>query len=41
LATFDSPHFTVVLPDISELTVARLDRSFDGPIPNPARQRDE
>jgi hypothetical protein len=37
LATFDSPHFTVVLPDLSELTVARLDRSFDEAIPNPAR----
>jgi hypothetical protein len=41
LATFDSPHFTIVLPDISELTVARLDLSFDDPIPNPARRRDE
>jgi hypothetical protein len=37
LATFESPHFTVVLPDTSELTIARLDRSFDDPIPNPAR----
>ena len=37
LATFDGPHFTVVLPDVSELTVARLRASFDDPIPNPAR----
>jgi hypothetical protein len=37
LATFDSPHFTLVLPDLSELTLARLERSFDEPIPNPAR----
>ncbi len=39
LATFDSPHFTLVLPDLSDLTVARLERSFDDPIPNPARGR--
>lgn len=34
--TFDHPHFTVVLPDLSELTLVRLDRAFDAPIPNPA-----
>ena len=32
LATFDHPHFTLVLADLSELTVARLDRCFDEPI---------
>ena len=37
LATFDHPHFTLVLPDLSELTVARLDRGFDHPIPDPGR----
>lgn len=36
LATFDHPHFTVVLPDVSEVTVARLTACFDDPIPNPA-----
>ena len=36
LATFEHPHFTVVLPDLSELTLARLDRVVDPPIPNPA-----
>lgn len=36
LATFDHPHFTIVLPDLSEITLARLDRCFDDPIPNPA-----
>lgn len=36
LASFDHPHFTVVLPDLSELTVARLDSCFDEPVPNPA-----
>jgi hypothetical protein len=35
LATFDHPHFTLLLPDLSELTLARLDRCFDPPIPNP------
>lgn len=35
LATFGQPHFTLVLPDLSELTLARLDRAFDEPIPNP------
>ena len=37
LATFDHPHFTLVLPDLSELTIARLDRCFEEPIPNPGR----
>jgi hypothetical protein len=37
LATFDHPHFALVLPDLSELTLARLDRCFDRPIPNPGR----
>lgn len=37
LATFDHPHFTLVLPDLSELTIARLDRCFDDAIPNPGR----
>jgi hypothetical protein len=41
LSTFDSPHFTIVLPDLSELTLTRLGRSFDDPIANPARGRDE
>jgi len=38
LATFDHPHFTLVLADLSELTFARLDRCFDAPIPNPGRR---
>ena len=37
LATFEHPHFTLVLPDVSELTLVRLDRCFDEPIPNPGR----
>jgi len=35
IATFDHPHFTVVLPDLVELTLARLNSCFDDPIPNP------
>ena len=41
LATFDAPHFTLVLPDLSELTSARLDRCFDPPIANPGRPAGE
>lgn len=37
--TLDRPHFSLVLPDLSELTLARLDRAFDAPIPNPALPR--
>jgi len=37
LATFERPHFTLVLPDLAELTLARIDRCFDPPIPNPGR----
>jgi hypothetical protein len=37
LATFDHPHFTLVLADLSDLTIARLGRCFDDPIPNPGR----
>jgi hypothetical protein len=33
----DHLHFTLTLPDLSEITLARLERSFDGPIPNPGR----
>jgi len=37
LATFQHPHFTLVLPDLAELTLARLERCFGDAIPNPAR----
>ncbi|MGH9057550.1 MAG: hypothetical protein ACRDYY_17075 [Acidimicrobiales bacterium] len=37
LATFDHPHFTLVLADVTEITIGRLDRCFDDPIPNPGR----
>jgi len=36
LATFEHPHYTLVPPDLSDLTIVRLDRCFDDPIPNPA-----
>jgi len=35
IATFDAPHYTIALSDLSELTLARLARCFDDPIPNP------
>lgn len=37
LATFAHPHFTLVLPDLSEMTIARLAKCFDSPIANPGR----
>jgi len=37
VATFRPPHFTLTLPDLSEVTLARLDRCFDEAIPNPGR----
>lgn len=37
VATFDHPHFTLVLADLADVTVARLVRCFDDPIPNPGR----
>lgn len=37
LPTFARPHFSLLLPDLSELTMARLERCFDAPIPNPGR----
>lgn len=35
--TFEHPHFDVVLPDFLEVTLVRLDRCFDDPVPNPGR----
>jgi hypothetical protein len=35
LPSFEHPHFTVVLPDLSELTLRRLDRTFDAVIRTP------
>jgi hypothetical protein len=40
LATFEHPHFTIVLPKLSDLTLARLLRCFDAPVANPARSGD-
>lgn len=37
LPTFDAPHFSVLLADLSDLTIPRLIRCFDDPIPNPGR----
>lgn len=35
LPTFDEPHFTLVVPDDDDVTLARLIRTFGEPIPNP------
>lgn len=37
LPTLDRPHYDVVLPDLSDATLERLEGSFDEPIRNPAR----
>jgi hypothetical protein len=37
VATFDAPHYTLALPDLSEITLARLERAFGDPIPSPGR----
>ncbi len=39
LATFASPHFDVVLPDLSDTTLQRLAARFDEPIDNPGRMQ--
>ncbi len=38
LPTFDRPHFDIVLADVSDVTIARVTRCFDDPIPNPGRE---
>lgn len=35
LPTLDRPHYDVVLPDLTDATMDRLDSSFDPPEPNP------
>jgi hypothetical protein len=39
LPTLARPHFDVVLPDVEEPTLDRLELAFDQPIPNPGRAR--
>ena len=41
LPTLARPHYDVVLPDLAEATLARLERAFDAPVPNPAREGQE
>jgi hypothetical protein len=38
IPTLSFPHFDVVLPDLDESTLDRLELAFDVPIPNPARE---
>jgi hypothetical protein len=37
IPTFDRPHFDVVLPDLTDATLDRLELGFDRPIANPGR----
>lgn len=39
LPTLDRPHYDVLLPDLSDRTLDRLDESFDQTVPNPGRSR--
>ena len=41
LPTLERPHYDVVLPDLSVQTLDRLERAFDAPVPNPAREAQE
>lgn len=38
LATFGEPHYDVVLADLDDDTMDRLERCFDAPGPNPGRR---
>ena len=38
IATLARPHYDVVLPDVGDGTLARLEAAFDPPIPNPGRR---
>jgi hypothetical protein len=38
LATLARPHYDVVVPDVDDDTLRRLDACFDAPVPNPGRQ---
>ena len=37
IPTFDRPHFDVVVPDLTDATLDRLELGFDRPIANPSR----
>jgi hypothetical protein len=37
LATFDRPHFDVVLPGLDDATITGLEGCFDPPIANPGK----
>jgi hypothetical protein len=41
LPTLARPHYDVVLPDLTEATLDRLERAFDTPVSNPAREGQE
>jgi hypothetical protein len=37
LPTLARPHYDIVLPDVDEETLSRMDAGFDAPVPNPSR----
>src|SRR5687767_1323279 len=37
LPSFERPHYSIVLPDLADATLATLDACFDPPISNPGR----
>lgn len=37
LPTLARPHYDIVLPDLADLTLERLEACFDPPLPNPGR----
>ncbi len=39
IPTLDRPHFDVVLPDLADATLDRLESGFDRPVLNPSRAR--
>ena len=38
IPTLDRPHYDVVLSDLSDRSLARLESCFDPPVPNPGRR---
>jgi hypothetical protein len=37
IPTLARPHYDIVLPDLSDQTLSRLEECFDPPVPNPGR----
>jgi hypothetical protein len=37
LPTLERPHYDIVLPDVGDATLGKLEEAFDAPVPNPGR----